>query len=104
MEWLESTLFSVPWGYHMLLVDWWSGNPQKALFFARQTVENGRSRSSLLNALSSDSRKKLFMLVYGGGVKDDGVLVLTLADVKKKAPRFLGALITKDVACARTQR
>lgn len=54
LEWLESTLFSVPWGHHMLLVDKCSENPQKALFFARQTVENGWSRTSLLNALSSD--------------------------------------------------
>ena len=54
LEWLESTLFSVPWGHHMLLVDKCSENPQKALFFARQTVENGWSRASLLNALSSD--------------------------------------------------
>ena len=54
LEWLESTLFAVPWGHHMLLVDKCSENPQKALFFARQTVENGWSRASLLNALSSD--------------------------------------------------
>lgn len=54
LERLESTLFSVPWGHHMLLIDKCSGAPQKALFFARQTVENGWSRSSLLNALSSD--------------------------------------------------
>ena len=51
---LESTLFSVPWGHHMLLIDKCSDAPQKALFFARQTVENGWSRSTLLNALSSD--------------------------------------------------
>lgn len=38
----------------MLLIDKCSDAPQKALFFARQTVENGWSRSSLLNALSSD--------------------------------------------------
>ena len=54
IEWFESTLFSVPWGHHMLLIDKCSDDPQKALFFARQTVENGWSRSSLLNALSSD--------------------------------------------------
>ena len=54
LERLESTLFSVPWGHHMLLIDKCSDAPQKALFFARQTVENGWSRSSLLNALSTD--------------------------------------------------
>lgn len=54
LERLESTLFSVPWGHHMLLIDKCSDAPQKALFFARQTVENGWSRSTLLNALSTD--------------------------------------------------
>ena len=54
LERLESTLFSVPWGHHMLLIDKCSDAPQKALFFARQTVENGWSRSMLLNALSTD--------------------------------------------------
>ena len=54
LERLESTLFSVPWGHHMLLIDKCSDAPQKALFFARQTIENGWSRSSLLNALSTD--------------------------------------------------
>ena len=38
----------------MLLIDKCKEDPQKAIFFARQTVENGWSRSSLLNALSSD--------------------------------------------------
>lgn len=47
-------LFSVPWGHHMLLIDKCSDNPQKALYFVHQTVENGWSRSMLLNFLSTD--------------------------------------------------
>ena len=35
-------------------IHWVKENPQKALFLARQTAENGWSPSSLLNALSSD--------------------------------------------------
>lgn len=49
-----SDLFSVPWGHHMLLIDKCSGDPEKALFYVHQTVENGWSRSTLLNFISTD--------------------------------------------------
>ena len=47
-------LFSVPWGHHMILIDKFSSTPDKALFFVRQTVENGWSRDVLLNFISTD--------------------------------------------------
>lgn len=47
-------LFSVPWGHHRLIIDKCSDNPQKALFFIRSTIENGWSRSTLLNFISTD--------------------------------------------------
>ena len=47
-------LFSVPWGHHRLIIDKCSDNPQKALFFIRSTIENGWSRSMLLNFISTD--------------------------------------------------
>lgn len=53
-EKMLTDLFSVPWGHHMLLIDKCSDNTQKALFFIHQTVENGWSRATLLNFLSSD--------------------------------------------------
>lgn len=53
-EKMLTNLFSVPWGHHMLLIDKCSDNTQKALFFVHQTVENGWSRATLLNFLSSD--------------------------------------------------
>lgn len=34
-------LFSVPWGHQMLLIDKLFDNPEIALFYVRQTVENG---------------------------------------------------------------
>lgn len=46
---IQFDIFCVPWGHHKLLIDKFSGNPEKALFFIRQTVENGWSRSTLLN-------------------------------------------------------
>ena len=34
---------SIPWGHHRLIIDRCSDNPQKALFFVCQTLENGWS-------------------------------------------------------------
>lgn len=44
----------VPWGHHRLLIDKFSDNPPKALFFVGQIVENGWSRSSLMNWIDSN--------------------------------------------------
>ena len=54
VEQIAHDIFSIPWGHHRFLIDRFQNYPQKALFFARQTVENGWSRSMLLNALSTD--------------------------------------------------
>ena len=42
-------LCSIPWGHHRLIIDRCSNDPQKALFFVNQTMENGWSRAMLLN-------------------------------------------------------
>ena len=47
-------IFSIPWGHHKLLVDKFLENPQKAQFYIHQTIENGWSRSMLLNFISTD--------------------------------------------------
>lgn len=47
-------LLSVPWGHHRLIIDKIKDNPQKALFFVNQVVQNGWSRSMLLNWIDSD--------------------------------------------------
>ena len=47
-------LFSVPWGHHRFIIDKSNGDAQKALFYVRQTVENGWSRNVLLNFLDTD--------------------------------------------------
>lgn len=51
---LKAQLFSVPWGHHKYIIDKCSGNPQKALFYIYQTIENGWSRAMLLNFLTTD--------------------------------------------------
>lgn len=47
-------LCSIPWGHHRQLVDRCSDNPNKALFFVRQTLENGWSRAVLQHWLDTD--------------------------------------------------
>ena len=42
---LENILFSIPWCHHKYIIDKCSGNPYKALFYIRQTIENGWSRN-----------------------------------------------------------
>ena len=51
---IMSDIFSVPWGHHKYIIDKFSDNPEKAIFFVHQTIENGWSRSMLLNFLDAD--------------------------------------------------
>lgn len=51
---LIKDIFSIPWGHHRVIIDKCLSNPHKALFFVRQTIENGWSRNMLLNALDTD--------------------------------------------------
>jgi len=51
---LETNLFAIPWGHHKIILDKCSNNLAKALYYARQTVENGWSRAMLLNFLDTD--------------------------------------------------
>ncbi len=51
---LVEQLVSVPWGHHRTIVDKCKGDRAKALFYVRRTIQNGWSRNSLLNWLSTD--------------------------------------------------
>lgn len=44
----------VPWGHHKYIIDRFSDNPDKAIFFVRKTIENGWSRSVLLNFIDTN--------------------------------------------------
>lgn len=57
VELLENCfLFDIPWGHHRLIIDKCgkNGNRSKALFYVRQTIQNGWSRAMLLNFLDTD--------------------------------------------------
>ena len=50
---LEEMLFSIPWGHHRYLMDRYSHEPAKALFYVRKTMEEGWSRDTLLNFMDN---------------------------------------------------
>ena len=47
-------LFSIPWGHHRNIISKCQGNHDKAVFYIKQTIENGWSRAVLLNFLDTD--------------------------------------------------
>ena len=51
---LVEQLVCVPWGHHRTIIDKCKGDREKALFYVRRTIQNGWSRNSLLNWLSTD--------------------------------------------------
>jgi len=54
INYVLSDLFSIPWGHHILILRKCSNDLDKALFYVRQTIENGWSRAMLLNFLDTD--------------------------------------------------
>ncbi|SEH23018.1 PDDEXK nuclease domain-containing protein [Selenomonas sp. KH1T6] len=48
------SLFSIPWGHHRNIISKCQGNSAKAVFYIKQTIENGWSRAVLLNFLDTD--------------------------------------------------
>ena len=54
LQQLVGNLVRVPWGHHCVIIDKCKRNRDKALFYVRRTIQNGWSRNSLLNWLSTD--------------------------------------------------
>ena len=51
---ITTSVFAIPWGHHKLIIDKCKNNPQKALFFVNQVIQNNWSRAVLLNFLDTD--------------------------------------------------
>ena len=51
---IRTLISAIPWGHHKYIMDKCEGDTKKALFYVRQTVENGWSRAVLLNWLDSN--------------------------------------------------
>ena len=51
---LAEQMTRIPWGHHLLIIDKCHACPEKAYFYVSRTIQNGWSRNSLLNWLSTD--------------------------------------------------
>ena len=51
---LVDDLCKVPWGHHRYIIDKCKGDPDKAIFYVRKTIENSWSRAVLLNWLDTN--------------------------------------------------
>lgn len=51
---LGANLFRLPWGHHKLLIDKYSNQPEIALFYIKEAVEQGWSRTILDHMLDTD--------------------------------------------------
>ena len=49
-----SSVFSIPWGHHKLILDRCKDDRDKALFYIQKTIENNWSRAILMNFLDTD--------------------------------------------------
>ena len=54
MQQVAAKLFSLPWGHHLLLMDKFANQPEKAWFYICMSVNEGWSRNILLNYLDAD--------------------------------------------------
>ena len=53
-DYSEPMIFCIPWGHNKLIIDKCKTNPEKALFFVKEIIENNWSRAVLLNFLDTD--------------------------------------------------
>ena len=49
-----NVIFQIPWGHHVQILGKCKGNPEKALFYVKKTLENNWSRAVLMNFLDTD--------------------------------------------------
>ena len=49
-------IFAIPWGHHKVLIDNFESEPQKALFYAAKTLQNGWSRAVLENMIGDKGK------------------------------------------------
>ena len=84
---LDSPIFHVPWGHHKYLIDKFFREPDKAMFYVRETVKNGWSRAVLLNFLDTKLHER------------QGKAVSNFAVALPESDSDLAQEITKDPYC-----
>ncbi|MBD5224588.1 MAG: DUF1016 domain-containing protein [Bacteroidales bacterium] len=55
---LKESIYQIPWGHQMLLIDKFHNNPEKAVFYAGEIIKNGWSRDMLRNFIATDLFKR----------------------------------------------
>ena len=53
---LPLNIFAIPWGHHKVLIDHFEDEPQKVLFYAAKTLQNGWSRAVLENMIGDKGK------------------------------------------------
>lgn len=53
-EFFDHEIFRIPWSHHKILIDKFRRDPDRALFYVRETLKNGWSRAVLLNFIDTD--------------------------------------------------
>lgn len=53
-DYISGNIFSIPWGHHVVIIGKCRNDPQKALFYVNEVIENNWSRAMLLNFLDTD--------------------------------------------------
>lgn len=84
---LDDFVFKVPWGHHKCIIDKFSSNPKKAIFYVDETVKNGWSRSVLLHFMDT------------GLYERQGKAVTNFETVLPEVDCDLAQEITKDPYC-----
>lgn len=54
IDYLDDTIFKIPWGHHMKIIGKYRNDTKAALFFVRKTLENNWSRAVLMNFLETN--------------------------------------------------
>ena len=84
---LDSPVFHVPWGHQRYIIDKFRNDPDKAMFYVRETVKNGWSRAVLLNFLDTKLHER------------QGKAVSNFAVALPEADSDLAQEVTKDPYC-----
>lgn len=73
---LPLNIFAIPWGHHRLLIENFENEPQKALFYAAKTLQNGWSRSVLENMIGDKGKKNGLYERQGNAVNNFHVTMM----------------------------
>ena len=84
---LDSPVFHVPWGHQRYIIDKFRNDPDKAMFYVRETVKNGWSRAVLLNFLDTKLHER------------QGKAVSNFAVALPEVDSDLAQEVTKDPYC-----